>query len=405
MKQQIDLSKRSKFFAFANDAADREVLKGFAELQGLGESCIMQGDISTATEYFKEHPSPVLLLVEIPSAEAAPALLDSLANVCDPHTKVIIIGNVNEYSFYCWLVDIGVFSYLLRPLTKEVLESTYQKSLSQTSQQAVTVKESAKIISVIGARGGVGATTIALNLAGIFAENSGKKIALVDLDPQGGTLSLALDIEPARGLRDALDKPERIDQLFIDRVMSKPHQNLWVLSAEEPMQEYISTSEATAEALIRELADKYDIVILDVPRHMGNFERECLKKSNNIILVAELTLSSLRDTLRFHDLIVDTYKMAAPTVIVNRSGISSKAEMSVADFEKGITTKITEKISYTPDLFMQISGDIPSVINAKHPAMKPLYSLAQHLFPDILEQEEVKKKGVFSAFVKTKEKK
>lgn len=404
MNQSSDNSNKPKFFAFAQDSADRATIKSFAEAHGWAESCVMTGDISTATTYFKDHPSPTLLLVEIPSAEAAPDLLDGLANVCDPHTKVIIIGNINEYSFYCWLVDIGVFSYLLRPLTKEMLENAYKKSIEQASVAPVAVSEPTKIISVIGARGGVGASTIALNLAGIFADKTNKKVALVDVDPQEGTLSLTLDIEPARGLRDALEKPERIDPLFVDRVMSKPHNNLWVLSAEEPIQETIHTSEATAEALIRELSSKYDVVILDIPRRMGEFERECLKSSNNVILVAELSLLSLRDTLRLSDLMVDVFKMVPPMVVVNRSGMSSKSEMSVADFEKGITAKIAEKISYAPDLFMQIGNDIPCVANAKNPAVKPLYSLAKQLLPNAFADEEPKTKGFFSSFKQTKKK-
>ncbi len=402
MEQQSD-SKKPKFFAFAQDNADREVIKTFTVAQGWGDSCVMQGDISTAAQYLKNNPSPVMLLVEIPSADAAPALLDELANVCDPDTKVIIIGTVNEYSFYCWLMNIGVFSYLLRPLTKEMLDTAYQKSVTQEISPVAVAKEPTKVIAVVGARGGVGTSTVALNLSGIFAEYSGKKIALVDLDPHVGTLSLVLDLEPARGLRDALEKPERIDPLFIDRVMSNPHKNLWVLSAEEPLKEPIHISEYTAEALIKELSNKYDVVILDIPVRMGQFEKDCMRKAKNIVLVTELSLSSLRDTLRISDLIVDTYKMQPPLIVANRAGMAPKNEMSVADFEKGITAKIAEKITYTPDIFMHIGSDIPSVSHSKHTALKPLYSLAKQLLPNMEMNEEAKEKNLLG-FMKKKKK-
>jgi pilus assembly protein CpaE len=403
MENKTENSKKPKFFAFALNNADRTAIKEFTAGQGWDASCVMEGDISTATQYLKTNPSPILLLVEVTSAEAAPNLLDELANVCDPHTKVIIIGDINEYSFYCWLIDIGVFSYLLRPLTKEVLDATYKKSIDQPISSPVLEKEPTKVIAVIGARGGVGVSTIALNLSGIFAEHAGKKIALVDIDPQEGTLSLSLDIEPARGLRDALEKPDRIDPLFIDRVMNKAHENLWVLSAEEQLKDSIDVSEFTADALMRELCNKYDVVILDIPRRMGRFERECLKKANNVLIVAELSLQSLRDTLRISDLMVDSFKMSPPMVIVNRAGMAPKNEMSISDFEKGITVKIVEKILYMPDLFMPISSDIPSIVHAKHAAMKPLYSLAKQLLPNILPDEVQKEKG-FMDFLKKKEK-
>lgn len=400
MEQQNN--NKPKFFAFAQDSADRAAIKAFTDGQGWDDSCVMQGDISTASEYLKTNPSPSLLLVEIPSAQAAPALLDELANVCDADTKVIIIGTVNEYSFYCWLVDIGVFSYLLRPLTKDVLEATYKKSLDQGSSVKAVEREPTKIIATIGARGGVGVSTIALNLAGIFAEHAGKKVALVDIDPYTGTLSLMQDLEPARGLRDALEKPDRIDPLFIDQVMINPSKNLWVLSAEEPLKESIEISESTAEALIRELSTKYDVVVLDIPRNMGKFGNECLKRAHHVLLVAELTLASLRDTLRISDLMVDTFKISPPMVVVNRVGVS-KNEMSVADFEKGITAKIVEKILYSPDVFMYIGSDIPSVVHAKSSALKPLYALAQQLIPSIKLDEAPKDKNILG-FMKKKKK-
>lgn len=399
MEQQN--SNKPKFFAFAQDSADRASIKAFTDGQGWDDSCVMQGDISTAIDYLKTNASPALLLVEIPSAEAAPGLLDALANVCDAQTKVIIIGTINEYSFYCWLMDIGVFSYLLRPLTREVLETTYKKSIEQAVPVAVVEKEPTKIIATIGARGGVGASTIALNLAGIFAEHGNKKVALVDVDPYTGTLSLLQDLEPARGLRDALEKPERIDPLFIDQVMINPSKNLWILSAEEPLKESIEISDSTAEALIRELSTKYDVVVLDVPRNMGKFGRECLKRAHHVLIVAELSLASLRDTLRLSDLMVDSFKMPAPIVIANRVG-ASKSEISIADFEKGITTKIAEKIMYLPDIFMYIGSDIPSIVHAKSNALKPLYSLAKQLLPSLILDEAPKEKKLLGFMNKKK---
>jgi pilus assembly protein CpaE len=402
MEKPTDNANRPEFLAFAKDSMDREAIKAFASANGWPDSCIFEGDIRVAAEYLKAHPSPLLLLVEIPSAEEAPELLDALANVCDPNTKVIVTGMVNEYSFYCWLMDIGVFNYMLRPVKKEALDAAYKKATASPAATPVKEKEPTKIIAVIGARGGVGASAIALNLAGIFAEHSDKKIALADIDPQEGTLSLALDMEPARGLRDALEKPERIDPLFIDRVMGKPHKNLWVLSAEEPLNEHIHIGADTAEALIKELCNKYNVVVMDIPRRLNPFSRECLKKAHHVLLVAELSLPSLRDTLRLSDIIVDTLKMKAPMIIANRLGLAQKNEMNIADFEKGIDAKIVEKIPYAPDIFMPISSEIPSIAHAKHAAMKPLYNLAKQLLPDILLDEKPKQANFLGFMKKSK---
>ena len=250
-------SDKPPFLAFASDSADLETLKNFASAHGWPAMGIQQGDIRTAAGFLKNNPSPVLLVVEIPSATEAPALLDQLADVCDPDTKVITIGTVNEYSFFCWLMEIGVFSYLLKPLTVPMLETAYLKSAEPPSPAASPGKQPGKVIAVIGTRGGVGTTTIGLNLAGIIAEQLGKPVALADIDPREGSIALALDMEPSRGLREALERPDRIDSLFIERVMSKPAKHLAVLSAEESMQDHLAIHDQAANVLLKELRDKF----------------------------------------------------------------------------------------------------------------------------------------------------
>ena len=131
----------------------------------------MQGDIKTATQFLKDNGSPRLLLVEIPaSKDEANALLGGLAEVCDPATRVIAIGSVNEYSFFCWLMELGLSSYLLRPLTEAALEGAFAKSVERKTEPGKPEKAPAKVIAVMGTRGGVGATTISINLAAIIAD-------------------------------------------------------------------------------------------------------------------------------------------------------------------------------------------------------------------------------------------
>src|SRR5690606_17403563 len=129
------------------------------------------------------------------------------------------------------------------------------------------------LIGVIGARGGVGTTTIATNLAAIFAENYSRTTGLVDLDPYFGSVALSLDLEPGRGMRDALEKPDRIDGLFLDRVMIKPSPNLSILSAEEPLQEAITSQPTSGHMLFAALMEKFNVVVADMPRQMNPLTR------------------------------------------------------------------------------------------------------------------------------------
>lgn len=369
------------FLAFASDAKDLDILKAFALKQGWQESCVLQGDIKTAAEYLKNHASPTLLLVEMTSQATAQVELNQLAEVCDPDTKVIIIGNINEYSFYCWLTEIGIFSYLLRPLTPAMLDGAYEKSNIKPGTGAKLERAPGKVVSVVGTRGGAGGSSIALNLAGIIADLSKKNIALIDLDPQDGSISLMLDLEPAKGFREALEKPDRIDSLFIDRVMIKPHKHLSLLSSEEPLHEQVHYHEQTPELLLKELKAKYDLILLDSSRANNGFTRQCLMLSDNIVLVTEFTLTGLRDTLRLGDMMRDQMKLKQPVVLANRVGHAAKFEMKQGDFEKGIGSKVDYVVPYAPELFMQVSTDVPSIKFKEHSALKALYKLAESLEP------------------------
>ncbi len=370
------------FIAFTSDEKDIATLKAFAAKHQWPEDCIHQGDIRTAAEYLKTNPSPALLLVEIPSAAEAPKLLDALAEVCDSDTKVITTGTVNEYSFYCWLMEIGIFSYLLKPLSDAMLEGALAKANNRVAGESGPVKQPGKLIAVTGTRGGVGATTLSINLAGAIADLYKKNVALVDIDPQEGSIALMLDLEPSRGLREALEKPDRIDPLFVDRVMSKHGKFLSVLSSEETLQEEISIHEDAADALLKELRDKFDVVVIDIPRYLNAFTRKCLAQSDHVILATELTLLCLRDMLRLSDLLRETIKIRPPLVVATRVGMS-KQEMKIGDFEKGVNATIAHRIAFVPDVFMHISSDVPVVKFKSHTAVKPLHQLAAHLMPEV----------------------
>lgn len=381
------------FLAFANDAADQATLKAFAASRGWAEDCVYQGDIRTATEFLKGNGSPTLLLVEIPSAAEAPALLDGLAEACDPDTKVIVIGSVNEYSFFCWLMELGISSYLLKPLTQAALDGAWAKSVALPPGAAAPEKPPATLIAVMGSRGGVGASSIAINLAGIIADVSGKNVALIDLDPQEGSIALTLDLEPSRGFREALEKPDRIDSLFVERVMTKPHKHLAILSAEESLQERLPVHDEASEALLKEIRSKFDVVVLDVPRYLNPFTRKCLNMADHVLLVTELTLVSLRDTLRLADLMRESLKMKPPVVIANRKGLAAKHELKQGDFEKGINAKVDYIVPFTPDVFMPVGPEILAIKFKTSPAFKPLYDLAGELVPEAKGKMIAKVKG------------
>jgi len=210
---------------------------------------------------------------------------------------------------------------------------------------------------------------------------SKKEVALIDVDPQEGSIALMLDLEPGRGFRDALEKPDRIDSLFIERVMTKPLKRLSVLAAEEAFNEKVVINDQAATLLLKEMKDKFDILVLDIPRHLRTFSRKCLEQADFVVLVTELSLLSLRDTLRLQDMMREQLKMKAPIVVANRVG-HSKHDMKKADFEKGINAEVSYTIPFLPDAFIPPSDQIPVVKFKGLAGMKGLYQLAEHIEPE-----------------------
>ncbi len=379
------------FLAFVSKPEDIATLRAFAAAKQWGDACILEGDIRTATEYLQAHPSPQVLFIELPSAQEAPALLDALADYCAPDTKVIATGSVNEYSFYCWLTEVGIFSYLLQPLNENSLQSAWERASSSASDSAAP-KEVGKIVGIMGARGGVGASAISVMLASLLARHGSKEVSLIDLDPQDGSISLLLELEPTHGMREALEKPDRIDTLFLDRLMVKAGENLRILSTEDTLGEPVHYHEHAAHVLLTTLKEKFGFSVIDLPRNFNNFTRSCLRRCDQILLVCEPNLQCLREAMRIHDFFRDSLHIQPPQCILNRSAMAAKFEISKADFEKSLKAEVSFTLPFAPDIFMKIGADIPALKQMNAPAMKTLLALAASIDPTMALPSSTKEK-------------
>lgn len=394
-------SSRQPFLAFVSDTASSDTLRQFAATHFWPDSIVQQGDITHAAAYLRDHASPEILLVEITSVADASAQLNALADVCDPSTKVIVTGTVNEYSFYCWLMEIGISSYLLKPMTVEQLENAYKKSTGTATMQPSGPKQAGKVIAVTGTRGGVGTTTVAVNLGYLIAKYLHQPTLLMDLDPQLGTVALSFDMDPSRGLRDALEKPDRIDGMFLDRVLVKAGEHLSLLSAEEPIEHPIAIHEQAAEALLKQMRSKFSYIVVDVPRHLNVLTRRFLKDADAVVAVSELSLLSLRDALRLNDYFKDHLKIRPPVHVVNRAGMTGKHEMAKADFERGIGSKVGFYVPYTIEAFsLADNGEVLAEKLKQSPAAGVLLQLARHLVPEAAPKQDKKPDGKGLGFLR-----
>jgi len=321
--------------AYVSNGESAASIRALMNRQNISDFAVEPGNANEATEYLKTHASPQILIVEVPSSDAAPKMLDALADVVHPATRVIVTGTVDTFSFYHWLMGLGIHDYLLSPFNEQQLASALSKGAAASAPaKEPPSPEARKIIAFVGARGGVGTTSLATASACILAEELSRQTALIDLDPQFGSAALALDLEPSRGMRDALEKPDRIDTLFLERVMMKPYPKLSVLGAEEPFADSVNIHPDAGALLFAALREKFPFCVVDVPRQLTPLTRYVLAHADHVVLVTEPGILGLRDALRLRDLLVQTLKRPAPTVLINRDGMASKQQPSRTEYVK-----------------------------------------------------------------------
>jgi pilus assembly protein CpaE len=261
---------------------------------------------------------------------------------------VIAVGQVNDVRLYRDLLASGIHDYLLKPLSPGPVRDALVSAQTLFMTPKVSDAEAAKsriTAAVIGTRGGVGTSMIATSLAWLFSTDHKLPTALLDLDVHFGTGALSLDLEPGRGLTDAIEKPSRIDGLFIERAMIRANDNLAILSAEAPISTPLTTDGAAFVQLEEEFRHAFEITVIDLPRNMVVNFPHLLAEVNVAVLATELTLASARDAIRLLSWLKSSAAHARPIVVANKvqSGV---AEISRADFETSIERRIDVSVPF-----------------------------------------------------------
>jgi pilus assembly protein CpaE len=305
----------------------------------LPNASIREGGVKDAIKHLGEQRSPKLLVIDLSGSDLPLSDVNSLADVCEPGVTVIALGDRNDCGLFRDLLQHGVADYLVKPLTPNLL----QKAVLSATEQSGVVKSSnklGKLIAVTGTRGGVGATTVATSLAWLIAHERRRRVALVDLDLQFGTVALSLDLEPSHGLREALENPNRIDGLFMDRVLVQHSERLFVLSAEESPEESLLLDYGAVELLITELRNKFHYVLVDLPRNPTPSSQQVLQSATDLVLVSDFSLAGMRDMMRMTGLLPGTNASCNVVLVVNRAGEHKQGEMPRSEFEKGVGRKL-----------------------------------------------------------------
>jgi pilus assembly protein CpaE len=339
---------RDQFAAYLCDDASLDVLRPIVMEMGWQPEKCNKGGLRNAVQSLSITASPNILLVDLSESGDPLNDINALAEVCEPGTIVVAVGQINDVRLYRDLIASGIHDYLLKPLSpNQVRDSLAQAQTVFSTPKAHDGGTTRQHIStaVIGTRGGVGASTIATSLAWLFSNDHKLPTALLDLDIHFGTGALCLDLEPGRGLTDAIENPSRIDGLFIERAMIRANDNLAILSAEAPINSPLLTDGAAFMQLEEEFRQAFEMTVIDMPRNMLINFPQLVADVNLVVLVTEMTLASARDAIRILSWLKSHAPHARVLVIANKAQ-TGLSEISKADFEASIETKIQLSIPY-----------------------------------------------------------
>jgi len=339
---------RDLFAAYLCDEASLDVLRPVAMEMGWPLEKCCKGGLRNAVQSLSITASPNILLIDLSESGDPLNDINALAEVCEPGTVVLAVGQVNDVRLYRDLVASGIHDYLLKPLSPGALREALSHAQAVFAAPKVHDAGIAKqhvSAAVIGTRGGVGASTLATSLAWTFSSDSKLPTALLDLDIHFGTGALCLDLEPGRGLADAIENPSRIDGLFIERAMIRANENLAILSAEAPINQPLMTDGAAFLQLQEEFKHQFEMTVLDMPRNMLINFPHLLNDVNAIVLAAEMSLASARDTIRILSWLKTNTPHSQVIVVANKVQ-PGMAEISKADFEASIERKIDITIPF-----------------------------------------------------------
>jgi pilus assembly protein CpaE len=338
---------------------------------------VKMGGIVTAIDTYHTQPTPNVIILETEANSDILAGLDELATVCDPGTRVVVIGGVHDVAPYRELVRRGVNDYVIGPVVAlDVVRSIC--SLFSASE-AIAV---GRIIAVVGAKGGVGASTVAHNVAWAIARDLALDSVVIDLDLAFGTASLDYNKDPVQGIANAVFSPDRPDTALIERLMAKCTDRLSLLAAPATLERVYDLGEQAFDAVFDTLRMTTPCIVLDVPHQWSGWARRALVSADDILVVAEPDLANLRNAKNMISLLKAARPNDQPPLYcLNQVGMSKRPEIDAKGFAKTMESKPIACIPFDPKLFGTAAnnGQMIAEISARHRTTGMFLQIAHRL--------------------------
>jgi len=363
---------------------------------------VLMGGIPSAVDYYGSAPTPNLIVIE--SKLAGPDLLAGLgrlAEVCDVDTKVVVIGHQNDITVYRELIANGVSDYLVAPLSMADLMSAISEIFVNPEKGPL-----GRIIAFIGAKGGVGSSTIAHNVAWTISNQYKNDVVLTDMDLAFGTANINLDQDPPQGIAEAVYSPDRMDDILLDRLLAKCAEHLNLLAAPSTLDRTYDFTQDAFNGVLEVAQRSSPTVVLDIPHQWSAWTKHILATADEVVITAAPELANLRNAKNLLDKLSELRPNdGMPRLIMNQIGVPKRPEISVADFVRPLNVQPAAIIPFEPALFGTAAnnGQMISEADGKSPIGAHFEFLAQLLTGKA--ELRVEKKSALSILSKFKKKK
>ncbi|MBB2971964.1 CpaE family protein [Mesorhizobium sp. RMAD-H1] len=357
---------------------------------------VHMGGIEAAVEFYHTAPTPNLMIIE--SSAAPRALLDQLtrlSEVCDPGSKVLVIGHSNDVWLYRELIRRGISEYIVAPVSLADIIAIISSIFVAPEAEPL-----GRSLAFIGAKGGVGASTIAHNVAWTISRQFENDVVIADMDLPYGTANINFDQDPAQGIADAVFAPERIDEVYLDRLLAQCADHLSLLAAPSMLDRTFDFSEDAFANLIDVAQRSAPHLVLDVPHGWNGWTRTTLARADEVVIVAAPELANLRNAKN----LIDTLKAlrpndAPPRLILNQVGVPKRPEISPGDFVEPLGVEPIALIAFEPQLFGNAAnnGRMLGETDPSHAIVQSITEIA-HILTGRIEVKNKKKSGLTNLF-------
>ena len=365
--------------AYCETERTAAAVRAAADDRRLGKArlSVHMGGMAAAIDAYHTMPTPNVIILETEGRSDILANLDQLATVCDPGTRVVVIGTPNDAAPYRELVRRGVNDYVIGPVqTIDVVRSIC--SLFSTSE-AVT---SGRIIAVVGAKGGVGSSTVAHNVAWAIARDLALDSVVIDLDLAFGTAGLNYNQDPLQGIANAVFSPDRLDTAVVDRLLAKRTEHLSLLASPASLEQVYDFGTDAFDSIFDTLRMTTPCIVLDIPHQWSGWTRRALVGADDILIVAEPDLANLRNTKNMLNLLkASRPNDRMPQYCLNQVGMPKRPEIDARGFVKTVESQPIASIPFDSRMFGMAAnnGQMIAEISANHRIAKTFLQIARHL--------------------------